>query len=93
MLTDDPVKTAIAQTKTSKKVHLPKYEQYSLFYKNKQEKNQLPLLNKNSIIWYVYTPIPMANQEIWVQCRLCKTGYMKNAFFYVCHSCDTEEEP
>ena len=34
ILTDTPVKTAIAQAKSSKKVRLPKNIQYSLFYKN-----------------------------------------------------------
>ena len=34
ILTDTPVKRAIAQAKSSKKVRLPKNIQYSLFYKN-----------------------------------------------------------
>ena len=67
ILTDTPVKTTIAQAKSSKKVRLLKNVQYNSFYKNsspsrqKEKRNQLPLLNKNGIAWYVWTPIPIAN--------------------------------
>ena len=64
ILTDTPNKTVSAQAKSSKKVRLPKNIQYSLFYKNspqdkKGRENQMPLLNKNGITWYVWTPIPI----------------------------------
>ena len=40
ILTDTPVKTAIAQAKYSKKVRLPKNAQYNLFYKNSSPTRQ-----------------------------------------------------
>ena len=50
----------------------------------KGRENQLPLLNKNGIAWYVWTPNPIASQkEIWVQCFLCKIGHMTNIFIFL----------
>ena len=40
ILTDTPVKTAIAQAKSSKKMRLPKNVQYNLFYKNSSPTRQ-----------------------------------------------------
>ena len=79
ILTDTPVKTAIAQAKSSKKVQLPKNIQYSLFYKNssptrQKGKKKLVALAKQE--WYCLICMDSysnsKSKEIWVQCFSCK---------------------
>ena len=79
ILTDTPVKTALAQAKSSKKVRLPKNVQYILFYKNssptrQKEKRKPTALAKQE--WYCLVCMNSysnsKSKEIWVQCFLCK---------------------
>ena len=50
----------------------------------KRRENQLPLLNKNGIAWYVWTPIPIASQKRF-ECSVshAKIGHIKNAFLFL----------
>ena len=50
----------------------------------KRRKNQLSLLNKNDIAWYVWTPTPIASQKRF-GCSVshAKIGHMKNAFLFL----------
>ena len=104
ILTDTPVKTAMAQAKSSKKVRLPKNVQYSLFYKNssptkQKEKRKPTALAKQE--WYCLVCMDSysnsKSKDIWVQFFSCKNWpHDKCISFsqsYVCHNCDAEEEP
>ena len=63
ILTDSPVKTAIAQAKSSKKVRLPKNIQYNSFYKNNSPTRQKEKRK----------PTALAKQE-WY-CLVCMDSY------------------
>ena len=76
ILTDTPVKTAIAQAKSSKKMRLLKNVQYNSFYKNssptrQKEKRKPTALAKQE--WYCLVCMDSySNKEIWLQCFSCK---------------------
>ena len=104
ILTDTPVKTAIAQAKSSKKVRLPKNTRDNLFYKNssptrQKEKRNLTALAKQE--WYCLVCMDSyfnsKSKEIWVQCFSCKNWAHKKCISfsqsYVYHNCDADEEP
>ena len=90
ILTDTPVRTAIAQAKSSKKVRLPKNVQYSLFYKNRsptrQKKKRKPTaLAKQE--WYCLVCMDSysnsKSKEIWVQCFSCKNWAHEKCIFFL----------
>ena len=89
ILTDTPVKTAIAKAKSNKKVRLLKNVQYSLFYKNtlprRQKKRKPTALAKQE--WYCLVCMdPYSNsksKEIWVQCFSCKNWAHEKCIFYL----------
>ena len=104
ILTDTPVKTTIAQAKSSKKVRLLKNVQYNSFYKNslptrQKEKRKPTALVKQK--WYCLVYMDSysnsKSKEIRVQCFSCKNwAHEKWVSFsqsYVCHNCDADEEP
>ena len=104
ILTDTPVKTAIAQAKSSKKVRLPKNVQYNLFYKNssptrQKQKRKSTALAKQE--WYCLVCMDSysnsKSKEIWVQCFSCRNWALKKCILfsqsYMCHNCDADEEP
>ena len=73
ILTDTPVKTTIAQAKSSKRCDYLTMHNTICFIKivrlqdKKRRENQLSLLKKNGIAWYVWNPNPIASQkEFWV---------------------------
>ena len=88
-LTDTPVKSVIAPAKSSKKVRLPKYVQYSLFYKKsspirKKEKRKPTALAKQEWYCLVWIPIPIGSQKRF-GCSVfhAKIGHMKTAFLFL----------
>ena len=93
ILTDNPVKTALAQAKSSKKVRLPKNVQYNLFYENslptrQKEKRKLTTLAKQE--WYCLVCMDFysnsKSKKIWVQCFLCKNYAHEKCILKLCVS-------
>ena len=104
ILTDTPVKTTIAQAKSSKKVQLPKNVQYSLFYKNssstrQKEKRKPTALAKQEWYCLVYMEYysNSKSKEIWMQCFSCKNWAHEKCISFsqsnVYYNCDADEEP
>ena len=89
ILTDTPVKTAIAQAKSSKKVRLPKNTQYNLFYKNSSRTRQKEKRKPTAVAkqeWYclvcMYSYSNSKSKEIWVQCFSCKNWAHKKCISF-----------
>ena len=104
ILTDTPVKTAIAQAKSCKKVRLHKNVQYSLFYKTSSPTRQKEKRKPTALVkqeWYFLVCMDSycnsKSKDILVPCFLCKNWvhekYIPFSQSHVCHNCDADEEP